>query len=405
MILSLHKNATTTPAIRAKIVASEDPAAVLATRYGVTLDTIYRHKHLASTASILIILIQPAGAAMTDVFISHAVADKDLADKFVAFLKEAIGVPAKSIFCSSIDGQNIPLGVDFNDYMKERIQKPKLVILLITPRYMESWFCLMELGATWAQSLKALPIVVPPVKFSVVSSTLGLRQGWSIDNEERLNDLRDMVRSTGISLERRTDHDWDKKRAVWKADLKKLIKKLAPATKVSASDYEALQAELHALKQALGALQEAYEEAGDTIDELKAAKDAVAVKTIMVKKKGSDVGSRFKELLENISVVRPRVSAIFFRNIIMDHYGKAIPIDWFDGDQRNDAESAVQYNIMDAEVPHNFRWDGKLKKLAIALNALDAFLQSEEAANFVKKRISDGHVMDTDDLEFWEENL
>ena len=42
MMLSRHKNATTTPAIRAKIAASEEPAAVLGARYGVTLDTIYR---------------------------------------------------------------------------------------------------------------------------------------------------------------------------------------------------------------------------------------------------------------------------------------------------------------------------------------------------------------------------
>jgi len=34
--------ATTTPAIRARIAASEEPAAVLAGRFGVTLDTIYR---------------------------------------------------------------------------------------------------------------------------------------------------------------------------------------------------------------------------------------------------------------------------------------------------------------------------------------------------------------------------
>jgi len=42
MMLSLHKNATTTPAIRARIAASEEPAAVLAGRYGVTHNTIYR---------------------------------------------------------------------------------------------------------------------------------------------------------------------------------------------------------------------------------------------------------------------------------------------------------------------------------------------------------------------------
>ena len=42
MMLSWHKNATTTPAIRAKIAASDEGAAVLAARHGVTLDTIYR---------------------------------------------------------------------------------------------------------------------------------------------------------------------------------------------------------------------------------------------------------------------------------------------------------------------------------------------------------------------------
>ncbi len=48
MMLSLHKNATTTPAIRAKIAASDEPASVLAGRYGVTLDTIYRWRERAS---------------------------------------------------------------------------------------------------------------------------------------------------------------------------------------------------------------------------------------------------------------------------------------------------------------------------------------------------------------------
>jgi hypothetical protein len=48
MMLSLHKNATTTPAIRARIAASDEPAAVLAGRYGVTLDTIYRWRRRTS---------------------------------------------------------------------------------------------------------------------------------------------------------------------------------------------------------------------------------------------------------------------------------------------------------------------------------------------------------------------
>ena len=70
MMLSLHKNATTTPAIRAKIAGSEEPAAVLAGRYGVTLDTIYRWRGRTSfedrshTAHQLATTLAPAQEAV-----------------------------------------------------------------------------------------------------------------------------------------------------------------------------------------------------------------------------------------------------------------------------------------------------------------------------------------------------
>ena len=343
---------------------------------------------------------------MTDIFISHAVADEALVDQFVAFLKEAIGVPARSIFCSSVDGQGIPLGNDFNAYMKEQIQSPKLVILLMTPCYMDSWFCLMELGATWAASLKALPIVVPPIKFDVVSNTLGLKQGWSIDNDAKLIDLRQMIKTTNIVLEDRTDHDWDKKRAAWKANLKTILKNLSSATSVPASEHEKLQNELESVRGELGNLQDAYSEASNTIEELKAAKDSVEVKAIMVKKFNYDPEEEFDRLLEEIASLRPKVGLCFYHNIIMDYYNKSASIDFSDRDQQSDAESAIQYNILEADPPHEFLWGGKrLSKIAAALKALDEFLTSVEASDFVKERERAGHTMDTDDLEFWEENL
>lgn len=45
MIIALHKNARTTPAIRAEIAASSEPVAVLAVRYGVSESTIRRWYH------------------------------------------------------------------------------------------------------------------------------------------------------------------------------------------------------------------------------------------------------------------------------------------------------------------------------------------------------------------------
>ena len=120
---------------------------------------------------------------MTHIFISHAVADQKLAKLLVDFLKEAIGVPTAAIFCSSVKGHHILPGEDFNEYIKEKIQKPKLVILLMTSAYMESSFCLMELGAAWVQSSKSLPIVVPPIEYDQVTKTLGLKQAWKITDK------------------------------------------------------------------------------------------------------------------------------------------------------------------------------------------------------------------------------
>ena len=44
MMIALHKNARTTPAVRAEIAASSETAAVLAARYGITEQTVYKWK-------------------------------------------------------------------------------------------------------------------------------------------------------------------------------------------------------------------------------------------------------------------------------------------------------------------------------------------------------------------------
>ena len=90
----------------------------------------------------------------------------------------------------------------------------------------------------------------------------------------------------------------------------------------------------------------------------------------------------------------------------MDLYGKAIAIDWSDQDQKFEAENAIQYNVIEPEAPYAYLWKGKkLKRVADAVKALDEFLESEEAEDFVKERERADRTMDTDDLEFWEENL
>jgi len=49
MMVSLHKNARTTPLIRAEIATSTDSARVLAERYGISEGTVYKWKHRKNT--------------------------------------------------------------------------------------------------------------------------------------------------------------------------------------------------------------------------------------------------------------------------------------------------------------------------------------------------------------------
>ncbi|WP_163269341.1 hypothetical protein [Chelativorans alearense] len=70
-----------------------------------------------------------------------------------------------------------------------------------------------------------------------------------------------MIQKTGITLEPRSEHDWDKKRTAWKADLSRFLKNLAKPTSVTADQHETLKAEFEELKQELESLQESYQEA------------------------------------------------------------------------------------------------------------------------------------------------
>jgi hypothetical protein len=82
------------------------------------------------------------------IFVSHAVADKEVADCVVDLLDTAMGIDVlKNVFCASPEGIKIPAGSDFKQFIKEQIQEPQIVLLLISQNYFASQFCLAELGA------------------------------------------------------------------------------------------------------------------------------------------------------------------------------------------------------------------------------------------------------------------
>jgi hypothetical protein len=122
------------------------------------------------------------------IFISHAVADKEIADIVVDLLNTGMGInPSDSIFCSSLEGLGIPGGADFKGFIHTQIQDPKVVLLLISQNYVASQFCLAEAGASWAFSHQMVPFIVPPLTFKDMEAVLKGTQALKIEEKDDWN--------------------------------------------------------------------------------------------------------------------------------------------------------------------------------------------------------------------------
>ncbi len=78
-------------------------------------------------------------------FISHAVKDQKLVDALVDALTTSGVASPDDIFCSSLEGMGIPRGQNFIDFIKGQLDRPRLVVIILSQNYYESAFCMCEL--------------------------------------------------------------------------------------------------------------------------------------------------------------------------------------------------------------------------------------------------------------------
>ena len=113
---------------------------------------------------------------MSRLFISHCTRDEESVRKFVEFLVLGMGVPHSDIFFTSQNGV-LPAGQSFIENIRRAISNCQQVICFLTPNYLNSKFCLAELGAAWLQVNKILPLLAWPLQFDDLNDTplLGLQ--------------------------------------------------------------------------------------------------------------------------------------------------------------------------------------------------------------------------------------
>jgi len=221
------------------------------------------------------------------VFISHSTKDKDLVDAFVDLLQTGIGIPTNEIFCSSIEGTNIPPGKNVIEYIKEQLQSPQIVIAILSPSYYESTFCICELGATWALTNEMLPLLVPPLNYENIKDVLTAVQLSRIDNDLQLSQMRDRLVSV-LGLRTQETTRWEQKRNQFLRKAKELLSAVAPPTRISFKEHQELEAKYQALLSDIEELQIQNEKHEQYISELEQAKDAASVANIRKKYTSAD---------------------------------------------------------------------------------------------------------------------
>lgn len=104
-----------------------------------------------------------------NVFISHSSQNKEIAEQLCAFLTR-FGIGEEKIFCSSIIGQGVGNGEKLNDAICKAIKKSKLLIYLLSNDFLNSSYCMEELGIGWyLESLKRATcfyLILPDIDLS-----------------------------------------------------------------------------------------------------------------------------------------------------------------------------------------------------------------------------------------------
>lgn len=333
------------------------------------------------------------------VFISHAAKDKALVQEIVDLIEEGMGIPEDEIFCSLLDGYGIPNGKNFVTYIKEQLLEPKVVVLVLTPSYFESKFCLSELGAAWIKSHDIFPILVPPLQHSDVKDILPGTQVAKINDDIKYNELLATLTGT-LKFKPKSQTKWDTKRRAFLKALEPLLAAVPGPSVVSAADFKALADKLAEAEGELDASEAEIRKLKERLAETEALKDQKEVKALNAKHKDVDVSKNFNALVDEIKDYRSVArSNEVMKFILNEHYGKPYKINWFQ--DRAEFELATRLGLIEVEDREGVLWSKKqMKDLSKKLEELDAFIS--EHRRELEAGEEEDVPLDASSQDFWE---
>lgn len=318
------------------------------------------------------------GHLVTKVFVSHANADKDVVNVFVAnVLRIGCGLDATTLFYSSERDTGVRSGANLLQTVRDEVDAATLVIALITPMYQERPVCIAEMGAAWGRSGsdRFFPLVAPTLDRNalegIIPSTLCER--W--DDSVALDELFDRVKhALGKEM---TTAQWGVGKLKWLSFLQSNEAELQLPDRPSEAQHAKLKKELQDTAEALEYTQGEVRELQRQVTELASAKDASDVAEILLPKGARE---RFKSLLDQVESELTGLPAIVKEALYQDNRGSFVTRPSFDdpdwADAMNDAIERELLSEDDDGIALNLE-KRKVRNAAEAIRSLDDFFDTQ----------------------------
>lgn len=237
---------------------------------------------------------------MSKIFISHAEKDAELIVRpFVDLLVMGLGIDRSEIYFTS-DG-DIPTGSNFPEHIKANINVAELVVIILTDNYVDSHFCLNEMGAAWANNQNIYPIIIPPVSYKILDRS-ALRGVTNVlaANEDDLQKMRDELENKKLTGKIRSQ-EYRIKCKIFLRSIEKYNKqiKIKGPNTVPSETYHKLQKELDELTFELEEKIKEFDSKDALIETLKKLKDQKEVKRILLTQ-NFDEWDELKKYIEQV---------------------------------------------------------------------------------------------------------